>query len=101
MLVAIWLPPLNTLYPVTPTLSVDAVQARLICEEEIGVAVRLVGTVGGVVSGGVVSTVYIAWYAPASEANCAYEIPFITSVENETGVPFRVSVAKGALAGTP
>ena len=34
----------------TPTLSVEAVHDRLICEEEIAVAVKLVGTDGGVVS---------------------------------------------------
>jgi hypothetical protein len=38
------------LYPVTPTLSVDAVHERLIWEEEVGVAVRLAGTDGGVTS---------------------------------------------------
>ena len=43
----------STRYPVTPTVSVDAVQERLICEEEIEVAVRLVGAVGAVVSEGV------------------------------------------------
>jgi hypothetical protein len=31
-------------------LSVDAVQAKLICEDETAVAVKPVGTVGGVVS---------------------------------------------------
>jgi hypothetical protein len=40
----------STLYPVTPTLSVEAVQARLICVPEAGVAARFVGAVGGVVS---------------------------------------------------
>src|SRR5208337_4135384 len=35
---------------VTPTLSVDAVQDTLICEEDTAVAVKPVGTVGGVVS---------------------------------------------------
>jgi hypothetical protein len=38
------------LYPVTPTLSVDAVHDKLICEEEIADAVSPVGTLGGVVS---------------------------------------------------
>jgi hypothetical protein len=42
----------STLYPATPTLSVDAVQARLICEEEAAVATKLAGAVGGVVSAG-------------------------------------------------
>jgi len=41
------------LYPVTPTLSVEAVHVRLICEVDAAVAVRFVGAVGGVVSGGV------------------------------------------------
>jgi hypothetical protein len=41
---------LSTRYPVTPALSVDAVQERLIWEEEIAVAERPVGTEGGVVS---------------------------------------------------
>jgi hypothetical protein len=40
----------STLYPVTPTLSVEAVHAKLICEVEATVAVRFVGAVGGVVS---------------------------------------------------
>ena len=40
----------STLYPVTPTLSVDAVHAKLICELEAAVAVKFVGAVGGVVS---------------------------------------------------
>jgi len=39
-------------YPVTATLSVDAVQERLICVLDIAVAVKLVGAVGGVVSRG-------------------------------------------------
>src|SRR3989449_10372472 len=42
----------STRYPVTPTLSVDAVQARLIWLADAAVAVRLDGAVGGVVSGG-------------------------------------------------
>jgi hypothetical protein len=41
----------STLYPVTPTLSVEAVQERLICVAEAAVAVKLLGAVGGVVSG--------------------------------------------------
>jgi hypothetical protein len=41
---------------VTPTLSLEAVQDRLICELETAVAVRLVGTVGGSVSGGTTVT---------------------------------------------
>src|SRR2546425_13121288 len=41
----------STRYPVTPTLSVDAVQARLIWLADAAVAVRLDGAVGGVVSG--------------------------------------------------
>jgi hypothetical protein len=40
----------STLYPVTPTLSVEAVHAKLICELEAAVAVRFAGAVGGVVS---------------------------------------------------
>jgi hypothetical protein len=40
-------------YPVTPTLSVDALHVRFTCVVEIGVAVDAVGVVGGVVSGGV------------------------------------------------
>jgi hypothetical protein len=43
-------PPRKTLYPVTATLSVDAVQARLICDGEIPAAVTFVGAVGAVVS---------------------------------------------------
>ena len=42
----------STLYPVTPTLSVDAIQERPICVANVDVAVKLAGAVGGVVSGG-------------------------------------------------
>ena len=41
------------MYPVTPTLSVEAVQERLTCVAEAAVAVKFVGAVGGVVSGAV------------------------------------------------
>jgi hypothetical protein len=51
--------PRKMLYPVTPTLSVEAFQVRLICEEETALATRLVGTVGGVVSGVVLFTVTV------------------------------------------
>jgi len=40
----------STLYPVTPTLSVEALQDRLICVVEAAVAAKLVGAVGGAVS---------------------------------------------------
>ena len=40
----------STLYPVTPTLSVEAVHERLIWVAEAAPAVRLAGAVGGVVS---------------------------------------------------
>ena len=40
----------STRYPVTPTLSVDAVQLRLIWLPLTAVAVRFVGAVGGCVS---------------------------------------------------
>ena len=43
-------PSLYTLYPVTPMLSVDVVHEMLIWEEEMGVAVRFVGTEGAVMS---------------------------------------------------
>jgi len=39
-----------TLYPVTPTLSVDAVHVRFICVDDIAVAFSPVGTVGACVS---------------------------------------------------
>src|ERR1700676_188133 len=45
------------LYPVTPVLSVEALQERLICEDDIAVAFKLDGTVGGVVSGTALLTV--------------------------------------------
>ena len=38
-------------YPVTPTLSVEAVQARVILEDDEADAAKLLGAVGGVVSG--------------------------------------------------
>ena len=50
--VAICEPFLNTLYPATPTLSVDALQERSISLEEMVAAVRPWGCDGGVVSGG-------------------------------------------------
>ena len=50
--VPICVPLRNTLYPATPTLSVEAVQERLIWALETGVALTLVGVEGGVVSGG-------------------------------------------------
>ncbi len=56
MLVAIWVPPLNILYPATPTLSVEAVQERLISEEDTAVAERLVGVLGAWVSAAAVVT---------------------------------------------
>jgi hypothetical protein len=40
----------STLYPVTPTLSVEAVQVSPICELEEAVATSFDGAVGGVVS---------------------------------------------------
>jgi hypothetical protein len=55
-------PPRNTLYPVTPTLSVDAVHERLICEDDTAVAVNPVGTVGACVS--VTVTVAVAVTVP-------------------------------------
>jgi hypothetical protein len=42
----------STLYSVTPTLSVEAVQAKLICVLDADVAVSPPGAVGGVVWGG-------------------------------------------------
>ena len=46
------MPFLNTLYPVTPTLSIEAAQERLIWDEETAVAERAVGTEGEMVSEG-------------------------------------------------
>ncbi len=43
--------PLYTLYPVTPTASNDALHDSAICDDDSVVASRLVGCVGGVVSG--------------------------------------------------
>ena len=40
----------STLYSATPTLSVEAVQLRLIDADSVAVAVKFVGAVGGVVS---------------------------------------------------
>src|SRR5260221_7923032 len=48
--VASRVPARKTRYPVTPTLSVDAVQDRLICEEEAAEAENPVGVDGAVVS---------------------------------------------------
>jgi hypothetical protein len=45
------MPSRNTLYPVTPTSSVAAVQVRFICDEETAEAARPVGVDGAVVSG--------------------------------------------------
>src|SRR5512140_110911 len=41
----------STWYPVTPTLSVEALHVRLICEFDAAVAARLAGMVGAWVSG--------------------------------------------------
>ncbi|OGF82541.1 hypothetical protein A2924_02065 [Candidatus Giovannonibacteria bacterium RIFCSPLOWO2_01_FULL_44_16] len=38
------------MYPATPTLSVEAVHERLICEEDTAVAIRPVGMDGAIVS---------------------------------------------------
>ena len=48
--VPICTPPLYILYPVTPTVSVEAVHDRLICDEEIAAAESPVGVVGAIVS---------------------------------------------------
>jgi hypothetical protein len=58
VVVAICTPPLYTLYPFTAVLSVDAVQARLSCEDETGVTVNPEGIDGAVVS--VTTTVFEA-----------------------------------------
>jgi len=50
--VPICVPPRNILYPVTPTLSVEAVQLKLICVLDAGVAPNPEGALGAVVSGG-------------------------------------------------
>ena len=42
----------STLYPATPTLSVEAVQLKSICVLDAAVAVRPLGAAGGVASGG-------------------------------------------------
>src|SRR4029450_3547817 len=46
----------NTLYPVTLTSSALAFQFRSICSGDLGVCLKLVGVEGGVVSGGLAST---------------------------------------------
>ena len=48
-------------YPDTPTLSVDGLQVRLIWEYDTAVALRLVGTVGGSVSLGMVTVMDICF----------------------------------------
>ncbi len=45
--VTICTPFLKMVYPVTPTLSVEAVQDRLICDEDTDVAARPLGILGG------------------------------------------------------
>ena len=57
----------STRYPVTPTVSVDAVQLRLIWLLLIGVAVRAAGVVGAVVSGAGVPpmAVFMSLWMPA------------------------------------
>ena len=57
-----------TLYPVTPTLSVEAVQERFTWLAEAGVAERPEGTEGGVVSGGGV--------VPVDRAESGYPFAF-------------------------
>ena len=41
----------QTVYPVTPTLSLEGLQLRLTCVGLLAVAARFAGAVGGVVSG--------------------------------------------------
>jgi hypothetical protein len=68
----------STLYPVTPTLSVEAVHDRLICDTEATVAARFVGAVGGVVSAAAGVAVektfeYALLFPAASTARTLYE----------------------------
>ena len=63
--VAICTPLRNTLYPVTPTLSVAAVHVTLTCVGEIALAETPVGTEGAVVSP---ATTPVYAYAPMSHA---------------------------------
>ena len=49
-LVFTWAPLRKIRYPVTLTLSVEAVQERLICPEDTAVAVKTVGAAGGCMS---------------------------------------------------
>ena len=46
-------------YPSTPALSVEAPQARLICEDDVAVAVSPPGTDGGVRSAGLSANICI------------------------------------------
>ncbi|MBI3685585.1 hypothetical protein HY250_04230 [Candidatus Azambacteria bacterium] len=64
----------STAYPVTPTLSVDAVQVRLIWEVA-AVAVKPAGTLGDVVSGGELTVILTdcAVVPPAPVQESVYE----------------------------
>ena len=62
----------STRYPVTPTLSVDAVQLRLIWVLLTAVAVRLPGALGGCVSGdGVVALAVFEYWLRFPAASVA------------------------------
>ena len=90
MVVAIKLPLRVTRYPVTPTLSVAALQARSIREEEDAAAVRFAGTVGADVSAVLLLTVTVTF-----EAACVFPAASRAVAERTCG-PFgavRVSQA--------
>ncbi len=75
VVVAICVPPLYILYPATPTLSVEAVHERLICEDEADVAVRPVGVDGAVVSDD------DAFVVALTDVDCAETFPTASNAE--------------------
>jgi hypothetical protein len=76
-----------TVFPVTPTLSVAAVQERLICKLEAAVAVRLVGAVGGMVSAETITerTGVIEWLnEPLVPVTARLELPTAVPADVDT-----------------
>lgn len=95
----------STLYPVTPTLSVEAVQERLICVVEAAVALRFAGAIGGVVSAlaGVVAEKtfeYALLFPAASLARTRYEYK-VDAVNPESLNAVRAGVATCAKFAHP
>src|SRR3989344_3961283 len=92
-------PVLYILYPVTPTLSVEAVHARLICDEETAIAESPVGIEGAVVSEVVVVVAVAGCAGTAGVAGTAeVEPPPDSGAAGVAGIAGTAGVA-GIVAG--